>query len=101
MYLTLYLRLDASTIIISILSQQKITLNHTGVVAPAEGLKVVVAVLAPVHPLAEMVAAGADHISVMESSHQQLLLLTSNTAPGIRRLLNREELKLDYYAVSE
>ena len=74
--------------------------------APVVGLKVVVAVLAPVHPLAEVVTAGADHvsvphISVMESSHQQLLLLTSNTAPGIRRLLNREELKLDYYAVSE
>ena len=83
----------------AILSQQR-TLNHTGVVAPV-GLKVVAAVLAPlpVHPLAEVVAAGAHHVSVprvpvMERRHQELLLLPAITAPGVGGLLNKQELEL-------
>ena len=85
----------------AILSQQR-TLNHTGVVAPV-GLKVVAAVLAPlpVHPLAEVVAAGAHHVSVprvpvMERRHQELLLLAAITitAPGVGGRLNKQELEL-------
>ena len=82
----------------AILSQQR-TLNHTGVVAPV-GLKVVAAVLAPlpVHPLAEVVAAGAHHVSVprvpvMERRHQELLL-AAITAHGIGGRLNKQELEL-------
>lgn len=65
------------------------------------GLKVVAAVLAPlpVHPLAEVVAAGAHHVSVprvpvMERRHQELLLLPATTVPGIWGLLNKQELEL-------
>ena len=65
------------------------------------GLKVVAAVLAPlpVHPLAEVVAAGAHHVSVprvpvMERRHQELLLLPATVVPGIWGLLNKQELEL-------
>ena len=64
------------------------------------GLKVSVsAVLAPVpplplHPLAEVVAAGAS-VSVVEGGHQELLLLllaSASCASGIRGLRIKKEL---------
>ena len=63
------------------------------------GLKVSVsAVLAPVplplHPLAEVVAAGA-RVSVVEGGHQELLLLvvvSASCASGIRGLRIKKEL---------
>ena len=67
------------------------------------GLKVsVAAVLAPVHPvslplhpLAEVVAAGA-RVSVVEGGHQELLLLlllaSASCASGIRGLRIKKEL---------
>ena len=87
--------IDASNLISNI-DTTKAPLHHAGVVAPV-GLKVIVpAVLSPVppvplplHPLAEVVAAGA-RVPVVESGHQELLLLlllSASHSPGIRGLL--------------